>query len=328
MKLGKKIISSGVVIQLPGGTWEVDANQLLLANLRDVVISGCPDTVLVCQTPDPIMTISACSNVTLRDLTFQGPGPLHEPNSVYSALVSLTGAYERLRFENVTLLNMANHGIADLDTRIGHDVSFVRCQASNGGNYGNNTGLRWDGAAFAVGVEGVSYSHCKVTDCIRAFEMENPKGDCTFSLNHCYVSQCSHVCAWITPTGGETGTTGQRFTGSVTNCVFEAGALVPGGFNPSGIVCTGGTEIVIANNTVRGFRDGSGIQCRADHAPLRDFVITGNLLRDCKVGLVFAAGIEGAKCPANSARLTGNLVVGSQTGFACVTDGATNVQIV
>lgn len=156
------------MIQLPPGVCECDGDEIILDHAQDVIIEGWPDTVLVTKSTKPVIHVLAGSNITLRRFSVQGPGPLRGPNSIYSALISLSGAYDGLWFERIMTDRMPNHGIADLDTRIGRNVTFVDCVATNGGNYGNSTGLKWDGAAFAVGVENVTYRDCTVKDCIRS----------------------------------------------------------------------------------------------------------------------------------------------------------------
>lgn len=332
MRLLPLKIRDGDIIRLPPGICECDGDEIVVDHVQDIIIQGWPDTVLVTKSTKPVIHVLSGYNITLRRFSVQGPGPLRTTNSIYSALISLSGAYDGLRFERIALDGMPNHGVADLDTRTGRNVSFVDCEARNGGNYGNSTGLKWDGAAFAVGVPDVTYRDCIVKDCIRAFEMENPRGNVSFSLDGCRVSRCSHVGAWVTPTGGQTNTKNQRFTGQIVNCTFDLPAPISGGFTPSGIVCTGGQDIILANNRVTGAivngeRKGIGIMARADHAPLKRFIYSSNIVHDTEIGIVFAAGIEGAKETADCAVISGNIVAGCPAGNDYVTTGATNVQV-
>ena len=136
---------SGQEIVLRSGVSDYDGTAIVLDSVQDVVVRGYPDTILrISGTGPVVMVTGSCANIRFDGFTIQGPGPLREPNKVYSALVSLNGPYDGLDFCDVHLLNGPNHGIADLASRIGRNVSFRRCTARNGGNYGRTDGLKWD----------------------------------------------------------------------------------------------------------------------------------------------------------------------------------------
>lgn len=278
--------------------------QISLTNLTGVTLDGQGAT----WTSDghaPILIITNCHNVTVRNCAFVGPGKLTVPNSTYYALAELRGVNRRITFQDCIFQDGGNHGIGHLNgDRTSTQVLVERCHFVAGGNYAAPNNLVWDGAAIACGSKGLTVRDCYFEDWIRGVEVENPFSDAEFVIESNRFVGIPHAAVWVTPTGWLNKVTGQVFTGRISNNVIVGGPPVPGGFKPAGIVVRGGRDILIDGNRVSIVP--YGIFCDAANAPIDRVQVIGNNATRCELPFWFKNGTEGLKCAATRLVQSGN----------------------
>lgn len=286
-------ISSGDHIHLTKSD-SLSPGQIFLDGLADVTIDG-HGAVLSCSEHGSPILIRDCDRIKVQGIELSGPGILTAPNKNYYAAIELIGLNDELLFENLSVHDWGNHGIAHLNgDRTSTNVTVRNSRFKAGGNYGRTDGLVWDGAAVAVGGKGIKIMDCQIDDWTRGIEFENPYSDCSFHVEGTKIANCPHVGIWITPTGFEIGKKGQWFSGRLVNCDIGPGRLVPNGFISTGVCCTGGQDILVSGLDVHGFPDGCGIQLSATMAPLNRVTIVHNNLRDIgRSGILYRNGSEG-----------------------------------
>lgn len=272
---------------------------------KGVQIVGLGNPVIQLTSIGTGITFRESSDCTIDGITIKGTGPLRGAENEHScAHVQFFGTNTGITIKNCQFLDAANHGIAHLwGERRTSQCRFVNNVFNNGGNYARK-GLKYDGAALAVGGEDITVEGNYIENWLRGIEHENSLT--TPSSNRCVIANNRVLrCAWqsilVTPDSGKPNM--PEFSELIVrdNIIVGTGTRV-GDMSNTGIYVSGATNAMITGNQVRDIAAGCGILLDAQHSDIRDCLVTDNIVRDCdRTGIQLSPGALG-KCFDNVVR--------------------------
>jgi hypothetical protein len=249
---------------------------LLLKGRSNITIDGHGAT-LDAPNLGAVLSITDCTNVTIRGLRFVGSGPNLEIPSQFSGEIVLWGTNVNLTFDQCHFVNFPNHGIlVSQAEKTSFDTTVQNSTFRNGGTLNHGT-LGLDGAAIASLGPGMKVIGCTFDNVLRCVEIEagfntQPIGPALIANNIMRNFWSAGVV--IFPVQGD-----PTLFADITisdNLIHGDRQIRPGAVNQAGIWAGGGSRLVITGNNV-GRCANTGISLTTTMAPLTEVIVANNL---------------------------------------------------
>lgn len=276
-----------------------------ITDRKGVQIIGLGNPVIQLTTIGTGITFRESSDCTIDGITIKGIGPLRGAENEHScAHVQFFGTNTGITIKNCHFLDAANHGCAALwGERRTSQCRFVNNVFKNGGNYARK-GLKYDGAALAVGGEDITVEGNYIENWLRGIEHENslttPSSSRTIIASNRLVG-CSWQSVIITPDSGKPNL---PVFGEIIlrdNIIIGTQSRV-GQMSNTGVYISGANGLIATGNRIRNIAGGCGMLFDAQHGDIRDCLVASNVISDCDAtGVQFSPGALG-KCFDNVVR--------------------------
>lgn len=276
---------------------------LQLVGKRDVVIQGEVDAQIQGFGPGDFLGLTDCTNVVIENILFSGnrPAPLQKENGVF-AMIHLRGHNREITVRRCRFADFGNHGISHLwSPKTSTHVLIDECVFRDGGAAGV-PGLGYDGAAVSGIGSYWTLRKCRVTDCVRGFEVENSGTNLieAVQIQDNTFTRVADLGVMLFATNGE----GERFSDiQIAGNTFKDFRSIDG--SATAIRLAAGHRMQIRNNLLH-YIEKQGIVLIADGS-MSDVQVRGNT--------VSIVGNNGIAVHDTSAGLANVSVVDNQVSF-------------